>query len=573
MRLAKGDSVGDGIDQDCDGIDGTDNDWDGHASEASGGDDCDDVDDRVHPGAPDPLSGTCAEWRKAWIQETVPLPLLYNGGGHSAIDDRGNVHVCSYATDTPQLLYTTNASGKWVTVPVEGVSTGCTALAVDDLGRVAILSWYNLVSNRSGKWTVVPYEPGDCKTGFRSMAMDAQGGIHLAYSCLPASGWGYGSLVYLTDIHGFWEKQTVTNSYSYDSGYNPLPANSIAVGPAGEVFIAATHSFYSMASGYIEDLYWAYREKNGTWVYTAVDKGGYAGKYNAIVVDRNGAPHICYNMVSSQNDTLRYASKTGEYWKIVDVETGPYTKYMLPRCTLGVDSLGTAHIAYYSLYQKMMKYAENSAGTFKIVQVKPVTSDPNIGLVGHLASGIDHADHFHVMVSERDALYRKFLTLLQSHECVARDDGTDSDCDGRDGVDADKDGSIAEASGGDDCDDGDAAVHPGAADPIGDGIDSNCDGADGIDADSDGHATDKAGGDDCDDSDASRHPGALDLVGDGIDQNCDGVDGIDGDRDGHASKASGGDDCDDARASVFPGAVEACDGLDNDCDGTVDEGC
>ena len=31
-------------------------------------------------------------------------------------------------------------------------------------------------------------------------------------------------------------------------------------------------------------------------------------------------------------------------------------------------------------------------------------------------------------------------------------------------------------------------------------------------------------------------------------------------------------DCDDLSAAVFPGATEVCDGLDNDCDGQVDEG-
>lgn len=46
------DSV-DGVDQDCDGIDGPDLDGDGHAAESAGGDDCDDTDPTVNPGAPE----------------------------------------------------------------------------------------------------------------------------------------------------------------------------------------------------------------------------------------------------------------------------------------------------------------------------------------------------------------------------------------------------------------------------------------------------------------------------------------------------------------------------------------
>ena len=46
------------------------------------------------------------------------------------------------------------------------------------------------------------------------------------------------------------------------------------------------------------------------------------------------------------------------------------------------------------------------------------------------------------------------------------------------GLDGDGDGYYAESSGGADCDDGDANVHPGATETPGDGVDSNCDGDD-----------------------------------------------------------------------------------------------
>jgi len=121
---------------------------------------------------------------------------------------------------------------------------------------------------------------------------------------------------------------------------------------------------------------------------------------------------------------------------------------------------------------------------------------------------------------------------------------------------------------GNDCDDNDPAVNPGAAE-ICDGTDNNCDGVvdEGFDLDADGFAS--CGGD-CDDGDASVNPDAVEVC-DGLDNNCDGVvdEGFDLDADGVTTCAG---DCDDAKPAVYPGAAEICDGTDNNCDGQVDEG-
>jgi hypothetical protein len=46
--------------------------------------------------------------------------------------------------------------------------------------------------------------------------------------------------------------------------------------------------------------------------------------------------------------------------------------------------------------------------------------------------------------------------------------------------------------------------------------------------------------------------------------------GPDADSDGYSPQCG---DCNDSNSGVHPGATEVCDGRDNDCDGTIDEGC
>lgn len=77
-------------------------------------------------------------------------------------------------------------------------------------------------------------------------------------------------------------------------------------------------------------------------------------------------------------------------------------------------------------------------------------------------------------------------------------------------------------------------------------------------------------GGDCDDNNATVNPDATEIC-DGVDNNCDGNidEGFDVDADGYTTCQG---DCDDNDASINPGVTEQCDGIDNNCDGNIDEG-
>ncbi len=129
-----------------------------------------------------------------------------------------------------------------------------------------------------------------------------------------------------------------------------------------------------------------------------------------------------------------------------------------------------------------------------------------------------------------------------------------------------------------DCDDNNPTINPGADEVCDDGLDNNCNNQvdEGCttctDADNDGFFAQAGCGTpiDCDDNEKTLFPGATETCN-GRDDDCDGSvdEGFDVDDDGFTS-CNG--DCDDADPAINPNAEEICDGVDNDCNNFVDEG-
>lgn len=195
------------------------------------------------------------------------------------------------------------------------------------------------------------------------------------------------------------------------------------------------------------------------------------------------------------------------------------------------------------------------------------------------------------------------------------DSGSETGPDSSPDVTPDSDPDTGTDVGEDTGPDADGCEHTNDGVEVCDGIDNDCDGAIDedvkdtfyADSDEDGfgdedESTKKCSApdgyvenaNDCDDNDGDIHPDA-DEVCDDVDNNCDGqIDEdavnadtyyVDTDEDGfgdanvttEACNVPSGyvdndDDCDDSNATVNPDATESCNGVDNDCDGQIDNG-
>lgn len=159
-------------------------------------------------------------------------------------------------------------------------------------------------------------------------------------------------------------------------------------------------------------------------------------------------------------------------------------------------------------------------------------------------------------------------------------------------VDNDGDGESDISVGGTDCDDTNPNIYAAAPEHC-DGQDENCNGLiddNATDAtlwyadnDGDGWGSDNGtlactrpsgaldSGGDCDDNNADIYQGAIEQC-DGLDDNCDGSVPLDESTDNDGDTYLGCEDCDDNTATINPGSTEICDSnnQDEDCDGLTD---
>lgn len=499
-----------------DGGDACDVDADGSESPACGGDDCDDRDPNRHPGGDE----------HGWSFEDVDLGDIdvSETSVSIAVDSDGVAHLTLLRQfpDTDSQVWYARLGPSPVSEAVSGTSTRAPpALAYDADGTAWLVyptgEQLAIVHGGVGDWVHDRLASMTDEHAQVSIAPGTAGRVVAAYS-------SFGELFAARGAPDAFETEDL------GSGVTPAVATlgeEAAIAYRSGEEIRLVHTF------------------GGDWHEELVADfaPGAGGESVATSFAAGGSVHVAWN----DADGLRYATDAFGVWRVETV----------------VDAAIRPTIATFG--DRVQIAYEGASGTLEMVEGTLGSFEPlTLGVAGMAPA---------LAVAPDGTLHLAFFGDALRHAWrPAGADGIDQDCDGFDAPpacrdDADRDGAVSSACGGNDCDDADAERSPGAPDPSGDGVDADCDGIDGTDRDRDGFVSTETGGDDCDDLEASVHPAAPDPD-DCVDDDCDGLGGADDDGDGADGAGCGGDDCDDADASTFPGAGDAFgDEIDRDCDG------
>lgn len=393
-------AVGDDDDTPCE----TDADGDGYLAPDCGGDDCDDQDPAVHPGAVE-----VEQWTAGLIDPATRYGCMVD----LAQDSDGAVHAL-YLDSTlvgmdwigGELRHATETSGSWVPTvleeqPVRGYSP---SLAVDsaDVLHGSYLDWSDdslrYLNNEGGSWEAITID--SWVQYFSSIALDADDAVHLAYfRGHPSTG----TLQYATNAGGYWDLVTVDP----DEGSGSFA--DLALDGNG----AAHISYYYIAE---HDLRHA-TNAGGEWVVATVDDAGEStGWYSDITVAPDGRVHITYQ--NGFEHHLMHAYDAGGTWVVQPVDEGCDG---IASPSIATETSGALHIAYTCYYpawpDSELRYAVFRGDTWRIERVQGVDSALDPALL------IDAVDGSHIAYCDgsKDELWYLWR---------AAGDGIDNDCDG-----------------------------------------------------------------------------------------------------------------------------------------------
>lgn len=448
------DQVGDGLDQNCDGLDGVDADGDGYASVASGGDDCDDGNPAAFPGAGDFVEGSCADIQMDASTETVDDEGDTGYYSSSIMDADGTLYVAyrtAFEGSSDQVKLARQSAGQtgWEYFTVyEGtgryvsldVAAGKFHVTFHEGGSKSLV-YMSIDSGNpgAGPWSEVTVDDSTGDPGrYSSVSVDNAGKVHISY-------WNKGldDLHYATNAGGAFATTVVAGKQVVDGEEERVGQfSSMALDAAGKAHMA-TYNATCECLEYVTNA-------GGDWSRIIIDDSKpQIGKYTSIAVDSKGAVHIAYR--DKLLEDLRYASNSTGTWTVETVDGE--SAWVGSDTAIVVDADDNVHITYNQGDTDYLRYATRQDNRWsKAIVEQNVPCGLQNSMV--VADGVAHIFSGHNNLGE-------LLHVTVQLNCLEFDLYGDTNCDGVDGLDGDLDGFASLASGGNDCNDDDYEIQPG----------------------------------------------------------------------------------------------------------------
>jgi hypothetical protein len=201
-------------------------------------------------------------------------------------------------------------SWQWTTETVDPAGNS-TSLAIDKDGNVHLSFFsdgvlkYGFRPAQNAHWFTMNIAPGGGYLELPSkIALDSQGNPHICFT--P------GVLKYAS----FDGKQWIIQQIDPGSGLIEYTC-SVSIAPDGTPSVT-WYQYSGPDGGYYLHVKHAMLE-NGVWMARTVDYEGQTGKWNSVVVDAQGVPHVSYD--SFLIGAIKYATWDGKQWKVSVVDS------------------------------------------------------------------------------------------------------------------------------------------------------------------------------------------------------------------------------------------------------------
>jgi hypothetical protein len=146
---------------------------------------------------------------------------------------------------------------------------------------------------------------------------------------------------------------------------------SVAIGKDGTPHISWYQYMNADRTNFLHLKYAALKE--GAWQARTIDLRPETGKWNSMVLDKEGNPHLAYS--SYMDGDLKYAWFTGKKWILATPDSRAASrtqKYRGMGNSVKLDANGIAHISYFE--DLTLKYAKQSGDSWNVIAIDNLSS-------------------------------------------------------------------------------------------------------------------------------------------------------------------------------------------------------